>query len=693
MSEARSSEAVSPLPADAANAGLAAPVETSLLVITAAGGLASLRELLPDGIVAAEVAGVAADHVRLRCADGSETELRVAPSLCIGLVAFTPAGLALLGEVAARLAALGAFRVPAPVLISERSGALDLMLATSLPRRLRDQAAHAVRLGRELAFLRSTYEHVQNAFAQLEDFVASSGLQPLRLSFESLPAPGCAIAAGPGSVRQLLPVNAVGLSVLELHLAQAAAHPGGLRVELRALEDNAVLAQWEFAPAELAAGWLILSLPQAVSGPQRTPELILRPRERGGRLPPFSLGPPQPLVAFRTQGLPASERSLALRVWTGLPGVRPPELSAAMSPPDAAGPRSYEIKIPFSAVRQVRRVLAEWQPDFDVLELRPDVRGFLCHPGPNGCITLAALDAVSLVEPSRFTARATVHSAEAAPVEFGMAFSALPETEVKLLMEEGVPGAAGTDFTFTGWQRVVHGQPGLLACDLIGREGRLFFATRMADQAPQWFAWATFGDLRQVFLGNAGAPRAPAVAVPVDAPPHVPALPPAAQDRPSAELPQGPVAAWLAPARGIGFDAATLSIACPPPASGVALRRLPAIAVDPLFRFEAALHVANADAPPVEFAIAFSDLSAGEVLVRAASGARCSADGRLVFSGWHQAAAGEGPKLGLTAGHLTATRAHVFLMTRFTRPQRGARAAASFTAIRTNAPDQAVRGG
>jgi hypothetical protein len=288
-------------------------------------------------------------------------------------------------------------------------------------------------------------------------------------------------------------------------------------------------------------------------------------------------------------------------------------------------------------------------------------------------MTLCTLDGLNHSEPSLLSAQATVLNAQAAPVEFGIAYSSRPERHVATLMEQGVQDVGGGDFAFTGWRRVVHGRPAVLGLILPVSEGRVFFATRMADQAPEWFGWATFGDLRQVFLGTAERRADPfGASFPGDVRPGSPL----ADDEIASTIDRN--SSWLSEIRSLGFDPTDPGIPCPPPHSGIALRRLPALEISPALQFEAKPRVANAGAPAVEFGMAISDLGAGDVLARVNSKRRRTDDSHFVFSGWRRAKPGDESNMVLQTAPLSIERANVFLMTRLSGKALGTTKALAF---------------
>ena len=231
----------------------------------------------------------------------------------------------------------------------------------------------------------------------------------------------------------------------------------------------------------------------------------------------------------------------------------------------------------------------------------------------------------------------------------------------------------------------------------MGAEGHLFFATRMADKAPEWFAWAIFSDLRQTLIGRHAHQS-------LDAPiePPSPLTSPAEDDeiaspvpvevrteyevnRPETDLDKtdgDPVVGWLGRDKGVAFHLATRGVDCPPPPSGVALKRLPSIAIDEGFQFGASLYTSADGDSFVEFGVAITDLPPANVLAAVNARGGKWDDTRLAFSGWRKATSGSASRLVLAPASLTISSAHIYLMTRLGGKTPGdARIGASFEQV------------
>ncbi len=306
---------------------VAAMREPVLLIAAVEWGLARDVLAVPVPVLAIEhdpAAGL------LLHAEGNRFPLPALPPLCVAAIAFTDDG-----EAALRLAidtAPGGDTVPA-IARMQPGDAMGLATAvvSGTTAVLRRQAAMLTGSLRSLSQMRAAHEDHQSRLAQLEAYVARDNRQDFDQVFAEEPAGGedAAIRIGRGAnlggLTQLLPIASRGVSAIALHLDAAPTDRDALLVvRLTSLEDGQERATWRLPTARLKPGWQVLGLERALTGLSRTLRLSVEVPEGTIAL---SLGGNQPLPAFRVNGedgMPLAPRSLAFRVWTGLPGVMPP---------------------------------------------------------------------------------------------------------------------------------------------------------------------------------------------------------------------------------------------------------------------------------------------------------------------------------------------------------------------------------
>ncbi|MGB6168755.1 MAG: DUF6212 domain-containing protein [Geitlerinemataceae cyanobacterium] len=174
--------------------------------------------------------------------------------------------------------------------------------------------------------LRSFHETVQNAFATIESFLSQAKLPALQLAFENQPTPqSIAVEAGKShQIQQGLPVPSQGLAAIEIYIAKCHADAvGTLALGVHTLEENTTLAQWHIPYEHLTPGWFPLDLPTIDMGRKQEIELRIGWNTRVEPPPRLALGGAQPIPeACVHQNGQTLNGSLAMRLWTGLPGSR-----------------------------------------------------------------------------------------------------------------------------------------------------------------------------------------------------------------------------------------------------------------------------------------------------------------------------------------------------------------------------------
>jgi hypothetical protein len=227
---------------------------------------------------------------------------------------------------------------------TSRRGASPSQLLTSwlnnwLLQQLGKSTQHQARLHQELADIRCLYTELAEQFAAVEACVSEYNSFPL-LAFCNDVDPGRRTGNSPALasddfLHQLLPVRSTGLAAFELFIPPASTEDeqtGDLYVELVTAEDGLLVASWRLA-AGAKPGWVGFILDHGITGPAKT--LILRIGTSDGAAPPdVGLGKPNPTprACALVNGTTPLPYSLALKLWAGLPGIRPPMLPHSILP-------------------------------------------------------------------------------------------------------------------------------------------------------------------------------------------------------------------------------------------------------------------------------------------------------------------------------------------------------------------------
>ncbi|GAU86334.1 DUF6212 domain-containing protein [Bosea sp. BIWAKO-01] len=232
----------------------------------------------------------------------------------------------------------GGTETPVPCIVGHRAELDAVILERSLRETRKLQQSNQL-LMRDLAALRESWTHHVRIPPELEELVATLRMGRPQLIFNS-PLPGGdvdvpahstepdATAAEP-RLLQRLPTSARGWLGLDLHVADPGQGAGCLCAEIEASDAGTVLAQWRVPFDMLCRGWLPLRLPSPSSCTSRS--LTLKVWATGGEVAPrlstCSAGVMHEYRLAPQNLAQPDERDaatmLAMKLWGGLPGIRP----------------------------------------------------------------------------------------------------------------------------------------------------------------------------------------------------------------------------------------------------------------------------------------------------------------------------------------------------------------------------------
>lgn len=260
--------------------------------------------------------------------DAEMVEIQIPPAFCLGFVVLSEAGRQQLTSLMAWWGDRGVAEIPEAIEldfgenIDAGRAQFWQQIADRLATETRSLANRLSTLGQQYLELRTRHETMHNAVAQVEEFLSTAELPPLELAFENRPV---SVPSSDAIVlTQLLPVSSRGLAALDLHVTTLDPNRRGiLRVALETTDDRTSLARWQIPYTHLLPGWFGLDLPSIDLSRPRDVELRLEWETLEGSAPVFSLGELQPLPEFRAvRDDREGDRTLALRLWQGLPGTR-----------------------------------------------------------------------------------------------------------------------------------------------------------------------------------------------------------------------------------------------------------------------------------------------------------------------------------------------------------------------------------
>ena len=372
-------------------------------------------------------------------------------------------------------------------------------------------AAQRVRSGRaalDLATYRREFDRLQRDFSLLERYVGSQTFRAPTEIFEYSPEVDSTksesgrsfVLNGQGTfgrkLAQGLPVDSLGLCGVSIYISsrpESARDP--LRVSLRAIETDSVMAEWSIDPAEAQIGWVDLALSYAidefalgleliVEGPAESDEWSLEP------------GPPHPFDEFcaraadgRSMGSP-----IAMRLYSALPGVRVSPTTTSIKPVRAVTVLSEFI--PFEAYKGIAQV--EPPPSENKLTLvfyDHEIGCLTVHPRSGGP-TVARL--MVTVPRNVWGVSAQIHLAHerACPTAFAMMVCPQEDEgrELARIRKREAPSP-----TFSGWKTLSPLESKSISVVLPAspeEELSIYLLTRQApDQSPD-FGWARFSKLQ-----------------------------------------------------------------------------------------------------------------------------------------------------------------------------------------------------
>lgn len=185
-------------------------------------------------------------------------------------------------------------------------------------------ATRNVKLMRELTELRIAHEDSQRAFYNLERYAEANFELHRKLAFTLEPSNQAAtLNSKTQTITQLLPSVSVGVSDIGLHVSTPPqSNSGKLEVSLQTVESSTQVGHWVIQASSLKKGWIQLSLQETLGVDEQSLSLTLK--WTGNDSIALTLGcahPNDKWCAF-IQGQP-SNRTLALKIWRGLPNVSP----------------------------------------------------------------------------------------------------------------------------------------------------------------------------------------------------------------------------------------------------------------------------------------------------------------------------------------------------------------------------------
>ena len=428
--------------------------------------------------------------------------MQLVPNFCLGLVSFSQSGKEELIKFTQWWSKRSSPQLPVPPLIELDPNLEITVLQAEFWQQMygqMEQSTYAVAeriatLQKQYLSLRTLHENMQNAFATVEDYLSQSKLPPLQLNFDNQPVknligPTNFVDSSSSQLKQLLPLSSRGLAMVELHVVKKYDNISGyLTIRLVACENNACFAQWQIPYQQLPDGWLNLDLPAIDLERKREVELVIEWNTNIGPAPSLSLGQIQHIPEVQARnGETKLDRSLAFRLWTGLPGTRK-VTSPYLLPINEEDKESISLGyLGQGAMARLREVTpnlpTDESPHIQVLDNGAEI---LTHPRSDGSPTIAMLPFCFPVDANYLTATVATKHDEADIVEYAIAIIK-PGTNPKISLNSNLALA------FSGWIGVEANVPRQISVQLnskIDEPCHIVLATKLAESSASFCAWA-----------------------------------------------------------------------------------------------------------------------------------------------------------------------------------------------------------
>ncbi len=340
--------------------------------------------------------------------------------------------------------------------------------------------------------LRRSYGALQMAFSRLEHFVSANHLQAPVLHYETTPIASHWKPTSSGAkLNQLLPILSTRLSFFELHFRKSSgASDGVLRVALRLEPSAQILHVWEIAYGDLLNGWNSFAPPPTIDEQNEVLLELVWSESVGAPAIGLSTGHwNKPYGA-----LPAVDTSmcysLAVRIWSGIQGVRPPNLTSSPAKVSDVKGRLLALAPGDLARAQQHEMPGTQKLEYEFVSASVFPGRLLVHPHQGEGATIAFLPETVSAGTTYFSAECKTANPEASVIEYAMA-----------VVRRGVAPEAAFSFYdspsdgFSGWHSISPMELRriylVLEAPATGDE-RLCFATRLPPGSSEQNAWATY---------------------------------------------------------------------------------------------------------------------------------------------------------------------------------------------------------
>ncbi|MBH3377817.1 MULTISPECIES: DUF6212 domain-containing protein [Pseudomonas] len=344
-----------------------------------------------------------------------------------------------------------------------------------------------VKLMRELTQLRIAHEESQRAFYNLERFAEANFELQRKLAVVLEPSSqAVTLDSKTHTITQLLPSVSVGVSDIGLHLSTAPKGVSGkLEVSLTAVETATQVGHWTIPTNSLKKGWIQLSLQNTLGIDEQSLSMTLK--WSGGDSVSVSMGcaHPDPKWNALVLGQP-SNRTLAIKIWRGLPSVSP-TISPNSLAISQAEPNRWLVD-----ENALKEIQSHDPTTTEFVKYIENLNAVLVHPNDTNAV-LGKLAASAPKGARHFCADIEHGNAHADPIEYAIAVTDPHQSRSKNDTEKFKPGYISDWIALSaGANSQIH----LFLPTPLEATGDIYLATRVRKGASNENCWAYFKKIR-----------------------------------------------------------------------------------------------------------------------------------------------------------------------------------------------------
>ena len=339
------------------------------------------------------------------------------------------------------------------------------------------------------AQLRASYDAIQFAFAEVENFVGANRLAPAILQYSAEHIGSFWRPVAPTLfLRQSLPILADRIGWLELYFQKAAKPAEGVvEVKIWCEPSGTVIIDTQLAYADIETGWIQFEPCSGLRPHEETVVQVAWSSEGSAQSLP-AIGLTSPLLLNDHSVLVTASgacRGLVAKLWATLPGIRPP-ISTMLHPP-ATNNRTVGL------VPTVLADFVELGSDLGYVVYRPLEGRLQTHPQADET-TAAILTSPVPAAANRVSVDARTLNPDASPIQYRIGLAPSEEAVLSLLQDSDAPNQSG-------WVTVMPNAPVRIGFEIsegMDTAQYLYFATRLPDTSNAAFGWATWGSVEFV---------------------------------------------------------------------------------------------------------------------------------------------------------------------------------------------------